>query len=538
MPVLRAKGEAESLCAILNREGLVDACVSPDSDVFVHGAKWVIKTLQLDNKNKEPEVELYRAEDIEASMGLRRKHLLALALLIGCDYMPEGVAGVGCVNALQVIQSFPESEILDRLRAWGRGEGPSKIEIEQGVEDGSGRETVRYDSELQIRVTHCSKCGHPGNKKDHLNLGCGPCFPSREDEYSFARDCKEKPKGFLCTCPFCIQKARSKVQTKADGWWAKICSKMAATPGFPNEEIIKIFLNSEIATFEDVTGYASSIKWHAPAVDELEMFLQKHLYWDSFYVRQKALPLLSHFYLLDLADLKNGSSCNSSEKLLNGAFAPLCIHRIKIEQGEPLYVLKWKNMREGVDGEQWLGLKLNPSSPKYMGQNTAEECWTDSECLDSLATETTEKEWCFTTDESTELIKAACPEIVEEFDRSQDAKQAARTKAKKRKKVEGIESAKRQSDITSFFKLKHVLHAKVTKSPQCERKSEVRSTHTLERTATRLDYIDTKALVASLNSNSKSTTFSSVCPSPVPRTPRRPFPNRVVRKLSFGEGAP
>ncbi|BBN04400.1 holliday junction resolvase GEN1/YEN1 [Marchantia polymorpha subsp. ruderalis] len=535
MPVLRAEGEAESLCAILNREGLVDACVSPDSDVFVHGAKWVIKTLQLDNKSKESEVELYRAEDIEASMGLRRNHLVALALLIGCDYMPEGVAGVGCANAFQLIRSFPESEILDRLRAWGRGEGPSEGEIEQGAQDdGSGREpSVAYDSEVQIRVTHCSKCGHPGNKKEHLNSGCGICFPSREDEYSFEKGCKPKPKGFLCSCPFCSQKARSKLQTKANAWWGKMCSKMAATPGFPNEEIIKIFLNSEIPTFEDVTGYASSIKWHAPAMDELEMFLQKHLSWDSFYVRQKALPLLSHFYLSDLAD----KYCKSSEELLNGAFAPLCIHRIKIEHGEPLYVLKWKNMREGVDGEQWLGLKLNSTSPKHIEETVAKECRTDNECVDLLSTEATEKEWCFTTDESMESIKAACPELVEEFDRSQEAKQAARKKASKRKKVEGIESAKRQSDITSFFKVEHDLHKnKLTESPQFERKCELGSPHTLERTAAGLDYIDTEALVASLNSNSKSTTFSSTSP-PLTRTRRRSFPTKVVRKLSYGEGA-
>lgn len=150
-------------------------------------------------------------------------------------------------------------------------------------------------------------------------------------------------------------------------------------------------------------------------MDELEMFLQKHLSWDSFYVRQKALPLLSHFYLSDLAD----KYCKSSEELLNGAFAPLCIHRIKIEHGEPLYVLKWKNMREGVDGEQWLGLKLNSTSPKHIEETVAKECRTDNECVDLLSTEATEKEWCFTTDESMESIKAACPELVEEFDRSQ-----------------------------------------------------------------------------------------------------------------------
>lgn len=43
MPVLRATGEAEALCAQLNSEGLVDACITADSDAFLFGAKCVIK---------------------------------------------------------------------------------------------------------------------------------------------------------------------------------------------------------------------------------------------------------------------------------------------------------------------------------------------------------------------------------------------------------------------------------------------------------------------------------------------------------------
>lgn len=50
MPVLQAKWEAEGLCAELNREGWVDACVTPDSDAFLHGAICVVKYLQADPK--------------------------------------------------------------------------------------------------------------------------------------------------------------------------------------------------------------------------------------------------------------------------------------------------------------------------------------------------------------------------------------------------------------------------------------------------------------------------------------------------------
>ncbi|KAG5553655.1 hypothetical protein RHGRI_011523 [Rhododendron griersonianum] len=38
MPILKAKGEAEGLCAQLNGEGQVDACITTDSDAFLFGA--------------------------------------------------------------------------------------------------------------------------------------------------------------------------------------------------------------------------------------------------------------------------------------------------------------------------------------------------------------------------------------------------------------------------------------------------------------------------------------------------------------------
>lgn len=45
MPVLKANAEAEALCAELNREGYVDACITADSDAFLYGAQCVIKTI-------------------------------------------------------------------------------------------------------------------------------------------------------------------------------------------------------------------------------------------------------------------------------------------------------------------------------------------------------------------------------------------------------------------------------------------------------------------------------------------------------------
>lgn len=50
MPVLKASGEAEGLCAQLNKEGHVDACITSDSDAFLFGAKCIIKNLKPNSK--------------------------------------------------------------------------------------------------------------------------------------------------------------------------------------------------------------------------------------------------------------------------------------------------------------------------------------------------------------------------------------------------------------------------------------------------------------------------------------------------------
>lgn len=50
MPILQARCEAEALCAQLNSEDHVDACITADSDAFLYGAKCVVKCLRPNSK--------------------------------------------------------------------------------------------------------------------------------------------------------------------------------------------------------------------------------------------------------------------------------------------------------------------------------------------------------------------------------------------------------------------------------------------------------------------------------------------------------
>jgi len=52
--------------------------------------------------------------DIEAGLGLKRKHLIAISLLVGNDHDLSGVQGIGIDSALRFVQAFSEDEILNR----------------------------------------------------------------------------------------------------------------------------------------------------------------------------------------------------------------------------------------------------------------------------------------------------------------------------------------------------------------------------------------------------------------------------------------
>ena len=98
--------EAEKLCVALERQGAVDIVASDDSDVFVYGAKCVMKASELrelvqkDDARGERCAGLYRAPQLVRSLGIcGQRDFVSVALLCGCDF-GKGVGGVGIAKAL------------------------------------------------------------------------------------------------------------------------------------------------------------------------------------------------------------------------------------------------------------------------------------------------------------------------------------------------------------------------------------------------------------------------------------------------------
>lgn len=131
IPYITAPMEAEAQCAELVHLGLVEGIITDDSDVFLFGGNRVFRNMF----NQSKTVECFLSSDLVRELGLDRGTLIQLAYLLGSDYT-EGLAGVGPVVAMELINEFPGEDGLERFAEWWRkvqngrdrgGEGPSKF---------------------------------------------------------------------------------------------------------------------------------------------------------------------------------------------------------------------------------------------------------------------------------------------------------------------------------------------------------------------------------------------------------------------------
>ncbi|UJR21896.1 hypothetical protein I4U23_024968 [Adineta vaga] len=107
LPIIRADGEAEKLCAQLNQMNIVDVVITNDSDCFVYGAKTIIRNFGIDMKSIS--FDIYDRHEIESACHLSQRSLLTLALLLGSDYDSQGIQGIGREYALKFLQLIPSN---------------------------------------------------------------------------------------------------------------------------------------------------------------------------------------------------------------------------------------------------------------------------------------------------------------------------------------------------------------------------------------------------------------------------------------------
>lgn len=112
IPVIQAPAEGEAQAAYLSRTSKNVYCAaSQDYDSLLFGATRLVRNLTLARKRKtsygsyvEISPEMIELEKVLNELQIDRDQLICLGILVGTDYNPKGVPGIGQKKALQIVQ--------------------------------------------------------------------------------------------------------------------------------------------------------------------------------------------------------------------------------------------------------------------------------------------------------------------------------------------------------------------------------------------------------------------------------------------------
>lgn len=111
--VIQAPSEGEAEAAYLSKiNDKIYAAVSQDYDSLLFGAKRLVRNLTLARRRKtfsgfaEVKPELIEIEKILNYHEINLDQLICLGILVGTDYNPKGIPGIGQKKALDIIKKF------------------------------------------------------------------------------------------------------------------------------------------------------------------------------------------------------------------------------------------------------------------------------------------------------------------------------------------------------------------------------------------------------------------------------------------------
>ncbi|KZC08486.1 Flap endonuclease GEN [Dufourea novaeangliae] len=278
---VQGHGEAEAMCAYLNDDGLVDGCISQDSDCFLYGAKVVYRNFctsaQGNRGGTGGSIDKYSLEKIERQLNLGRNKMIALALLCGCDYN-DGLNGVGYVT-----------HYFSRIKSW------------------------RTDSSLDQKETElqcsnlCTSCGHDGKVQKHAKSGCVDCGTAVRCNNSY------KEKRALILNEIALRK------------------KALLIEDFPSQELLDEFLIRK-----DLVPRKVDLQWKKPQISKLIDFMEGHLSWEPQYAFEKVFPLVTRWQLLHLPNISL-----EDRLLIPDLFEPEAIKNIRNIKSVASYEIMW-----------------------------------------------------------------------------------------------------------------------------------------------------------------------------------------------------
>lgn len=134
IPWVQAPGEGEAQTAYMASKNDVWCAASQDYDSLLYGAPRYVRNLSVTGRRKLPgknvyikiEPELFEFQRVLNQLNVTREQLIDVGILIGTDYNPEGIKGVGPKTALKLIKEH--GSIVEALNHVKNAEFPHPVE--------------------------------------------------------------------------------------------------------------------------------------------------------------------------------------------------------------------------------------------------------------------------------------------------------------------------------------------------------------------------------------------------------------------------
>lgn len=135
VPWVQAPSEGEAQAAFMASEGEVWATGSQDFDALLFGTPVLLRNLTITGKRKLPGKEKYREinpekivlDEVLEKLGIDREQLVIAGILVGTDYNPGGVEGIGPKTALKLVKEHGDLDSVMEQVEWDFEKDPEEI---------------------------------------------------------------------------------------------------------------------------------------------------------------------------------------------------------------------------------------------------------------------------------------------------------------------------------------------------------------------------------------------------------------------------
>ncbi|MCW3994412.1 MAG: flap endonuclease-1 [Candidatus Bathyarchaeota archaeon] len=118
IPWIQAPSEGEAQAAHLVKRGDADYCASQDYDSLLFGAPRFVRNVTISGRRKLPRKKVYievvpeivELEQVLNECGITYEQLIDVGILIGTDFNPEGIKGLGPKTALKLVREHGSLE--------------------------------------------------------------------------------------------------------------------------------------------------------------------------------------------------------------------------------------------------------------------------------------------------------------------------------------------------------------------------------------------------------------------------------------------